>query len=139
MVEGSKRSAHSNAYFYGFWKNKCIVLFDTLVEEGILQEKAKESCEGAGGSDEQAEEVSEEKGSSEEGAEERSEERVKEDEEKKAKKKGCNTKEVLAVLAHELGHWKLSHNLKNIIITEVSVCCAVLCCAVLCLCYVSAM
>lgn len=30
---GSKRSSHSNAYFYGFFKNKRIVLFDTLLEE----------------------------------------------------------------------------------------------------------
>uniref|UniRef100_A0A8D0XUV1 CAAX prenyl protease n=1 Tax=Sus scrofa TaxID=9823 RepID=A0A8D0XUV1_PIG len=33
VVEGSKRSSHSNAYFYGFFKNKRIVLFDTLLEE----------------------------------------------------------------------------------------------------------
>lgn len=32
VVEGSKRSAHSNAYMYGFHKNKRIVLFDTLIE-----------------------------------------------------------------------------------------------------------
>jgi len=31
-VAGSKRSSHSNAYFYGFYKNKRIVLFDTLLE-----------------------------------------------------------------------------------------------------------
>ncbi|EGD79113.1 Afc1 protein [Salpingoeca rosetta] len=31
VVEGSKRSAHSNAYFFGFFKNKRIVLFDTLM------------------------------------------------------------------------------------------------------------
>ena len=30
-VDGSKRSSHSNAYFYGFWKNKRIVLFDILI------------------------------------------------------------------------------------------------------------
>lgn len=30
VIDGSKRSNHSNAYFYGFWKNKRIVLFDTL-------------------------------------------------------------------------------------------------------------
>lgn len=29
-MDGSTRSAHSNAFFYGFWKNKRIVLFDTL-------------------------------------------------------------------------------------------------------------
>lgn len=31
IVEGSKRSAHSNAYFYGLWGSKRIVLFDTLL------------------------------------------------------------------------------------------------------------
>ncbi|OAF66971.1 Prenyl protein-specific endoprotease 1 [Intoshia linei] len=30
VVENSRRSHHSNAYMYGFYKNKCIVLFDTL-------------------------------------------------------------------------------------------------------------
>ena len=32
VVEGSKRSAHSNAYFYGLFKSKRIVLFDTLLK-----------------------------------------------------------------------------------------------------------
>ena len=32
---------------------------------------------------------------------------------------GCSVEEIVAVLAHELGHWKLSHNLKNICIAEV--------------------
>ncbi|KAG0330030.1 hypothetical protein BG004_002190, partial [Podila humilis] len=32
VVDGSKRSGHSNAYFYGFFKNKRIVLFDTLMD-----------------------------------------------------------------------------------------------------------
>ena len=42
-------------------------------------------------------------------------------EEKKLEKKiGCNTEEVVAVLGHELGHWKFSHMLKNIIIMQVS-------------------
>ena len=39
------------------------------------------------------------------------------------KHKGCNQKEILAVLAHELGHWKLSHNLKNLTIGEVRLAC----------------
>ena len=39
--------------------------------------------------------------------------------EKKKRKIGCNNEEVLAVLAHELGHWKLSHNLKNLFIGQV--------------------
>lgn len=33
VIEGSKRSSHSNAYFYGFFKSKQIVLFDTLLEK----------------------------------------------------------------------------------------------------------
>jgi STE24 endopeptidase len=33
QMDGSKRSAHSNAYMYGFFNNKRIVLFDTLVKE----------------------------------------------------------------------------------------------------------
>ncbi|KAF9172957.1 hypothetical protein BGX21_009053 [Mortierella sp. AD011] len=58
VIDGSKRSGHSNAYFYGFFKNKRIVLYDTLLEHNTNDE----TC---------------------------------------------------AVLAHELGHWDLSHNLKN--------------------------
>ncbi len=33
VVDASKRSAHSNAYYYGFGNNKRIVLFDTLLEQ----------------------------------------------------------------------------------------------------------
>ena len=35
------------------------------------------------------------------------------------KGKGCTNDEILAVLGHELGHWKLNHVLKNIIIAQV--------------------
>lgn len=54
VVDGSTRSAHSNAYMYGFFKNKRIVLYDTLIQQ-------------------------------------------------------CSEDQVVAVLAHELGHWKLGH------------------------------
>jgi STE24 endopeptidase len=60
QVDGSTRSAHSNAYMYGFFKNKRIVLYDTLVKQ----------CEG-------------------------------------------HDEEIVAVLAHELGHWKLKHTVYN--------------------------
>ena len=36
VVEGSKRSAHSNAYLYGFFNNKRIVLFDTLIKGYVV-------------------------------------------------------------------------------------------------------
>ncbi|PVU89046.1 hypothetical protein BB561_005580 [Smittium simulii] len=38
VVDGSKRSGHSNAYMYGFFKNKRIVLFDTLIKQTNTQE-----------------------------------------------------------------------------------------------------
>ena len=57
MIDGSIRSSHSNAYMYGFYNSKRIVLYDTLLSQCQDQE------------------------------------------------------EVVAVIAHELGHWKLSHTM----------------------------
>jgi STE24 endopeptidase len=82
VVEGSKRSAHSNAYFYGLWGSKRIVLFDTL----LLNKGQKDDSN------------------------------LKDDE----KGKGCSDEEVLAVLGHELGHWKLGHITKNLIIMQIN-------------------
>jgi len=91
VVEGSKRSSHSNAYFYGFFKFKRIVLFDTLLE---AEERKKLMTE----------------------------EDKKDDDEKEEKvKTGCNNKEIVAVLGHELGHWKLNHVAKNIVIGQVQI------------------
>ena len=65
VIDGSKRSAHSNAYFTGLpGMKKKIVLFDTLIE------KSEE-------------------------------------------------KEVVAVLAHELGHWQMGHVMKQLGIGQV--------------------
>jgi len=66
VIDGSKRSAHSNAYFYGLPWKKHIVIYDTLIE------KSKDEPE-----------------------------------------------EVVAVLAHELGHWKLNHTGKLFMISQV--------------------
>jgi len=63
VMDGSKRSAHSNAFMFGFGSNKRIVLFDTLLTQ------------------------------------------VHED-------------EILAILGHELGHWKLGHTLSNFVVTQ---------------------
>jgi STE24 endopeptidase len=62
LIDGSKRSSHSNAYFYGFFKNKHIVIFDTLLKQ-------------------------------------------------------CSTDEIVAILAHELGHWHFSHTLKLLMLS----------------------
>jgi len=62
QIDGSKRSAHSNAYFFGFWKYKRIVLYDTLLH-------------------------------------------LKRD-------------DILAILCHELGHWKFGHTLVNLCISS---------------------
>ncbi|CAH2222380.1 CAAX prenyl protease 1 homolog [Pelobates cultripes] len=97
VVEGSKRSSHSNAYFYGFFKNKRIVLFDTLLED--YSPLNKESAEDAGEHDNTD---------------------VKFKPKNVNKKQGCNNQEVLAVLGHELGHWKLGHTVKNIVISQVN-------------------
>ena len=37
-IDGSKRSSHSNAYFYGFFSNKRIVIFDTLINQSSQEE-----------------------------------------------------------------------------------------------------
>jgi STE24 endopeptidase len=69
VIDGSKRSAHSNAYFYGLPWKKHIVIYDTLIQKS-------------------------------------------------------ETEEVVAVLGHELGHWKMGHTTKIFGIAQVcsSVC-----------------
>ena len=64
VVDGSTRSAHSNAYFYGFFKNKRIVLYDTLLKQ-------------------------------------------------------VETDELLAILGHEIGHWKMWHSIQMFAVTHV--------------------
>lgn len=44
IVEGSKRSAHSNAYFSGLFGAKRIVLFDTLLEKYDEEKKVTTGC-----------------------------------------------------------------------------------------------
>uniref|UniRef100_G3MQQ2 CAAX prenyl protease n=1 Tax=Amblyomma maculatum TaxID=34609 RepID=G3MQQ2_AMBMU len=97
VVEGSKRSSHSNAYFFGLFKEKKIVLFDTLFEK-------EELIEGENGMVSGEEAAAEDKALPEK---------------KTHKKTGCNDDEILGVLAHELGHWKLSHVIKNFVIGQV--------------------
>uniref|UniRef100_A0A5F8HA12 CAAX prenyl protease n=1 Tax=Monodelphis domestica TaxID=13616 RepID=A0A5F8HA12_MONDO len=102
VVEGSKRSSHSNAYFYGFFKNKRIVLFDTLLEDYSILNKDHQ------------EETSIEPQNIGEGENPETKAKVR------TKKQGCKNEEVLAVLGHELGHWKLGHTVKNIVISQMN-------------------
>ncbi|VDD94938.1 unnamed protein product [Enterobius vermicularis] len=95
VVQGSARSAHSNAYMYGFWKNKRIVLYDTLLNEKN-NELLKESIGSAG-------DTGEEK---------------KTEANDKRKDLGMSDDEVVAVLGHELGHWALYHSICNLVIAE---------------------
>jgi len=63
VIDGSKRSGHSNAYFYGLPWSKQIVIYDTLINTST-------------------------------------------------------TAETTAVLAHEIGHWYLSHTTKTLLIAQ---------------------
>jgi len=63
VMDGSKRSSHSNAFMFGFGNNKRIVLFDTLMQQ-------------------------------------------------------VHDEEILAILGHELGHWKLKHTVTNFVFTQ---------------------
>lgn len=65
VIDGSKRSSHSNAYFSGLpFLKKRIVLFDTLIKDSSVDE-------------------------------------------------------VVAVLAHEIGHWKMNHTTKMLAISQI--------------------
>jgi len=64
VVDGSKRSSHSNAYFSGIGKNKRIALFDTLVDQ-------------------------------------------------------MDDDEIVSVIAHEVGHYKLKHVYSGILLSSI--------------------
>lgn len=118
VVEGSKRSAHSNAYFYGLWGSKRIVLFDTLL---INKGKSKPTEAEKKDTDDTTETKTDNEHSTEKEAsveKESESENEKQNEENQEVGKGCKDEEVLAVLAHELGHWKLGHVTKNIIFMQ---------------------
>lgn len=148
VVEGSKRSAHSNAYFYGLFGSKRIVLFDTLLmkkrEPSLAKESESETVENAIESTEQSPPASHDedrKSPTIDAAQERARSVVRDDvdtvaddsdggdiidfkdfgitEKVDASEKGCRDEEVLAVLAHELGHWKHNHFTINIVLLQI--------------------
>lgn len=64
VMDGSKRSSHSNAFMFGFGRNKRIVLYDTLINQ-------------------------------------------------------VEDEEIVAILAHELGHWALGHTWSSFFIAQI--------------------
>ncbi|KAI6182212.1 CAAX prenyl protease 1-like protein [Aphelenchoides bicaudatus] len=126
VVEGSKRSSHSNAYMYGFWKNKRIVLFDTLLSKE-MNEHLKSLHKTEPTTDKKTDEVVE---GDEKPAEKQDEVCFIDSEttnfalfrkrKTEPKSLGMTDNEVIAVLGHELGHWKLSHTMFNLAIAEVN-------------------
>lgn len=102
VVDGSKRSSHSNAYFYGFFKSKQIVLYDTLFDKDSPYFKKDQQEEKT----ETTEESEKEKSTTTE---------TKKSNEKKAS--GCTEKEIVAIICHELGHWNHNHLFKNLVIS----------------------
>eukprot|EP01134_Creolimax_fragrantissima_P003804 CFRG3804T1 len=116
VVYASNRSSHSNAYFIGFFNNKKIVLFDTLfkkhekknyakIDEAVREVLPKDKKGG----------IAEANGCLVEN------EPLFDNEGNVTGKRNCNDEEVLAILAHELGHWKLNHTLKMFAFNQVVV------------------
>ncbi|KAJ2157074.1 zinc metalloprotease [Coemansia sp. RSA 552] len=66
VVDGSKRSSHSNAYIFGFFKAKRIVLYDTLISQ-------------------------------------------------------CSVQQIVSVLGHELGHWRMNHMPKMLAMAQIQI------------------
>ncbi|CAF3437815.1 unnamed protein product [Rotaria sp. Silwood1] len=124
VVEGSARSAHSNAYFYGFFKAKRIVLYDTLIKGYSLH---KENKDNLADKENQSNKTEQNENEVENTLTHRkinddTNDKVNDDQQTTKKKtdKGCESDEVLAVLCHEFGHWSLSHNLINLSISFIN-------------------
>lgn len=110
VVQGSKRSSHSNAYMYGFWNNKRIVLYDTLLSPETIAQLFPDT----------AKEKEEESKTTEPLIEVSSSEEEDENVVKKREKKGMTDDEVVAVLGHEIGHWKMKHTVIHLTIAEIN-------------------
>ena len=96
VVDGSTRSSHSNAYFYGFGTNKRVVLYDTLNPDLLRVPKEADASDEAG---------------SNKPDNDRPDEPVD-------PKKICTIDEIVAILGHELGHWSMAHLPKQLLVAE---------------------
>ncbi|KAI3367657.1 hypothetical protein L3Q82_026499 [Scortum barcoo] len=102
----SVRHTATRMCFYGFFKNKRILQEQTHVLDTLLEDYSP--LNKSGEPQPQPEQPESDDASSESKAK------------PKNKKQGCNNPEILAVLGHELGHWKLGHTVKNIVISQMN-------------------
>ncbi|KAG0417943.1 CAAX prenyl protease 1 like protein, partial [Dictyocoela roeselum] len=120
VIDGSKRSHHSNAYFVGFFNIKRIVLFDTILKrenEDKTQGNKTNSTYKIGGvsmrnSGEDSKSGDTKNGEIKNGDAKNDE--SKNDESKNDESKKYKEAHILAILAHELGHWYHNHIYKLI-------------------------
>ena len=125
MQDASTRSSHSNAYFYGFCCIKKIVLFDTLIKQLKVVENKHEQ-------NQEEENEEEKKQNKVESLKMKALLYIEENLEKYDQKKIENlpqnlrqnidelrrsNKDILSVLAHELGHFQHSHVLFGMLIS----------------------
>ncbi|KAI1714684.1 lipoprotein amino terminal region domain-containing protein [Ditylenchus destructor] len=108
VLENSKRSSHSNAYMYGFWKNKGIVLYDTMLSQRLMDQLNEVTNVEESKNDQNQGSIGENDKVIETKSEEPNNENTK-------KCLGMSDDEVVAILAHELGHWKLWHSIKHLV------------------------
>jgi STE24 endopeptidase len=134
VIDGSTRSGHSNAFQYGFGKIKKIVLFDTLLEQSLGMKDAAADLSDVDKMSKVASKTTEEQEETEQKKPKENEyeaegsaapaaeaEGQQDPEEKKVLKQSDfnynNHKgkmEILAIVAHELGHWAHMDNPKGI-------------------------
>uniref|UniRef100_A0A915LJ60 CAAX prenyl protease n=2 Tax=Meloidogyne TaxID=189290 RepID=A0A915LJ60_MELJA len=139
VVEGSKRSSHSNAYMYGFWKNKRIVLYDTLLSEEMNKrmkqdDQKKTEMKTTPKNEKDTEVTNSETAEGEtnstsdntlegEPTSKTTEEKVPATgtgDEQPKRSLGMADDEIVAVLGHELGHWREYHSMWLLISTELN-------------------
>ena len=120
VVDGSRRSTHSNAYFFGVFKSKQIVLYDTLFEKDSPHYPKKDD-------DKEPETATEDSEKKADDAEPETELRQRKKPQTKETPKttksthtGCTEKEIVAIICHELGHWHHNHIFKNVAISLIN-------------------
>ncbi|XP_022705546.1 CAAX prenyl protease 1 homolog [Varroa jacobsoni] len=113
IVEQSKRSAHSNAYLYGMFSSKKIVLFDTLLKGSSEATNLNENTANDNATETEGVDEPDDHGEPGTNVKRRN---VDSSEEKGDDLKKCTDDEIVAIICHELGHWKMWHVTKRFVI-----------------------